>query len=418
MEDTNIPSYFICPISLEIMKDPVTICTGMTFDRESIQKWMFTYNKTVCPITKQDLTSFTITPNSNLLRLIQSWHLQNTSPSSSSKSAEDDEKCLQDTLAGILEEIKQPQVKVRSLRKMKSLIQENYDTTTGRNYPLGDDNLFPLVASLLNLPSTSAVSISGDDHETLTTIVSTLCLLKPSDETLKKVSENGDGFLIRSLCSIMVQYTSNLQVRIQAVTLLKSIFKVVDDAYKEGIEAEFFESITDILKDQNTKHGSMAALSILREVLPCGKNKELAIKGGSVPVLVELLAESSENRVCEMMLAVLEKLCRKAEGREAFLAHPMGIAAVLSKILRVSHVGNDKAISLFTWVFKSCKSGCVAQEFIEMGGVAKIRLVTEGGCSAKTRDKAKEILGFHLKTWNSSPCFPSSLRANYIVSSP
>ena len=35
---TDIPKEFICPISLEIMKDPVIMSDGQTYDRESITK--------------------------------------------------------------------------------------------------------------------------------------------------------------------------------------------------------------------------------------------------------------------------------------------------------------------------------------------------------------------------------------------
>ncbi|KAL6538746.1 U-box domain-containing protein 30 [Orobanche gracilis] len=30
---SEIPSVFICPISLEPMDDPVTLCTGQTYER-------------------------------------------------------------------------------------------------------------------------------------------------------------------------------------------------------------------------------------------------------------------------------------------------------------------------------------------------------------------------------------------------
>ncbi|KAF2324909.1 hypothetical protein GH714_021193 [Hevea brasiliensis] len=379
------------------MKDPVTISTGMTFDRESIQKWLFSYNHITCPITKQPLSDFSLIPNSNLRRLIQSWQLQNPS---SLKSV--DQKSKHDAwfpLTVLLEEIKQPHLQVKSLRKIKTLIQDNYGN---RTFCMGDDVLFSSVASLI---AKSELAAGHDSSIIINEAVSVLCLLKPSDETLKMVSQNGNGLLIGSLCTIMTKYLHN-QARIQAALLLKSIFKVVDEIYKTGLEAEFFESITEILKDQNSKYGSMAVLTILMEVLPFGKNREKAIKGGSIPVLVELLAENTEMRTCEMMLVVLEKLCKKAEGRAAFLAHPIGLAAVLSKILRVSHVGNDKAITSLLWIFRFCKSSEVAQEFMEVGGVAKLFMLVQSGCDSTTKDKVREILGFHKNTWSKSPCFP------------
>ncbi|RVW73230.1 E3 ubiquitin-protein ligase PUB23 [Vitis vinifera] len=47
--------FSLCPISLEIMKDPVTVSTGITYDRESIEKWLFSGKNNTCPATKQSV---------------------------------------------------------------------------------------------------------------------------------------------------------------------------------------------------------------------------------------------------------------------------------------------------------------------------------------------------------------------------
>ncbi|WJX88643.1 hypothetical protein P8452_70711 [Trifolium repens] len=44
------PEDFRCPISLELMTEPVTVSTGQTYDRVSIQKWLKSGN-TTCPKT-------------------------------------------------------------------------------------------------------------------------------------------------------------------------------------------------------------------------------------------------------------------------------------------------------------------------------------------------------------------------------
>lgn len=47
-----VPSFFRCPISLDLMKSPVSLCTGVTYDRSSIQRWLDGGNNT-CPATMQ-----------------------------------------------------------------------------------------------------------------------------------------------------------------------------------------------------------------------------------------------------------------------------------------------------------------------------------------------------------------------------
>lgn len=68
----QVPWYFRCPISLELMRDPVTVSTGQTYDRASIESWVATGN-TTCPVTRAALADFTLIPNHTLRRLIQEW---------------------------------------------------------------------------------------------------------------------------------------------------------------------------------------------------------------------------------------------------------------------------------------------------------------------------------------------------------
>lgn len=61
---------FRCPISLEFMKDPVTVSTGQTYDRSSITKWLAAGHRT-CPVTGAPLLTTDFVPNSNLQKLIR-----------------------------------------------------------------------------------------------------------------------------------------------------------------------------------------------------------------------------------------------------------------------------------------------------------------------------------------------------------
>ena len=46
------PHEFICPLTHEIMSDPVTLLTGMTYDRHSIKNWI-DLGHTTCPMTQK-----------------------------------------------------------------------------------------------------------------------------------------------------------------------------------------------------------------------------------------------------------------------------------------------------------------------------------------------------------------------------
>ncbi|KAF3446896.1 hypothetical protein FNV43_RR12076 [Rhamnella rubrinervis] len=67
-----IPHEFLCPITLEIMTDPVIVASGQTYERESIEKW-FESNHRTCPKTRQTLVHLSVAPNYALKNLILRW---------------------------------------------------------------------------------------------------------------------------------------------------------------------------------------------------------------------------------------------------------------------------------------------------------------------------------------------------------
>jgi hypothetical protein len=70
------PEDFRCPISLELMTEPVTVSTGQTYDRVSIQKWLKSGN-TTCPKTGENLKNTELVPNTTLKKLIQQFCFDN-----------------------------------------------------------------------------------------------------------------------------------------------------------------------------------------------------------------------------------------------------------------------------------------------------------------------------------------------------
>lgn len=67
-----IPPDFCCPLSLELMTDPVIVASGQTYERAFIQKWI-DLGLTVCPKTRQTLSHTTLIPNYTVKALIANW---------------------------------------------------------------------------------------------------------------------------------------------------------------------------------------------------------------------------------------------------------------------------------------------------------------------------------------------------------
>ncbi|KAF5464026.1 hypothetical protein F2P56_014140 [Juglans regia] len=70
------PEEFKCPISSRLMRDPVVIASGQTFERMNIQKW-FDGGNEICPKTKIKLAHLSLTPNTAMKDLITKWCMAN-----------------------------------------------------------------------------------------------------------------------------------------------------------------------------------------------------------------------------------------------------------------------------------------------------------------------------------------------------
>ncbi|XP_015187428.1 PREDICTED: WD repeat, SAM and U-box domain-containing protein 1 isoform X1 [Polistes dominula] len=68
-DETEIPHEFLCPITHEIMKEPVQCSDGFTYERAAINEW-FLCGKYTSPMTNEPLHDTTFTPNINLRNAI------------------------------------------------------------------------------------------------------------------------------------------------------------------------------------------------------------------------------------------------------------------------------------------------------------------------------------------------------------
>lgn len=68
---SDIPKEFICPITLCIMKDPVLMPDGQTYERSAIEKHLQV--SPLSPLTKQPLDMKDATPNYALKSLIENY---------------------------------------------------------------------------------------------------------------------------------------------------------------------------------------------------------------------------------------------------------------------------------------------------------------------------------------------------------
>lgn len=70
---SSIPKDFMCPLTRQLFKDPVTLETGQTFERAAIREWFDQGNRT-CPVTGRELKYLSVpVVNFVLKHLIDAW---------------------------------------------------------------------------------------------------------------------------------------------------------------------------------------------------------------------------------------------------------------------------------------------------------------------------------------------------------
>ncbi|KAI4322484.1 hypothetical protein L6164_022174 [Bauhinia variegata] len=402
MDEIEVPPHFLCPISLQLMRDPVTISTGITYDRENIERWLFSCKNSSCPVTKQSLSDTDLTPNHVLRRLIQAWCTLNASRGieriPTPKPPVDKTQIIR-----ILSEAKRfPDEQLKCLRRLRSIA---FESERNKSCLESAGAIEFLASSLKNSEEDSTLQTEAE------AAIEVLFHLNPSEIHFKSLMSNEGIQFVESLAQILK--LGNYQSRAYGTMLLKSAFEAADPTQLTSVRSELFVEIMRVLRDQISQQATKAALKLLVELCPWGRNRIKAVEGGAVLVLIELLLDSSERRTCELMLIALDQLCGCAEGRAELLKHGAGVAIVSKKILRVSHVASDRGVRILTSICRYSGTNKVLQEMLQVGAVSKLCLVLQVNGNLKTKERAKEMLKLHSRVWKNSPCMPLPLLYSY-----
>ncbi|MFS8008893.1 putative U box domain, armadillo-like helical, Zinc finger, RING/FYVE/PHD-type [Helianthus anomalus] len=403
----EIPSFFVCPISLEIMKDPVTLSTGITYDRESIEKWLSNKKNVTCPITKQVLTDIDLTPNHTLRRLIQSWCTINA-PFGFERFPTPRLPVSKPQILKLLQDLKTPNLQMKSLKRLKTIVLESDMNKRSVEAVGAAEYLADVIAN----PNSTHMTSSSSAGEFSDEAVSILYHLHMSQTGLKALfGRNGE--FIEALTRTM-QRTDNDESRTYAVLLLKSMMEVVEPVQVMSLNPHFFTELTRILVNQISQKTTKAAIKLLIGVCPWGRNRVKTVEAGAVPVLVDILLDNTEKRIIEMVLMLLHQLCLCADGRSELLKHGAGLAVVSKKIFRVSAVASERAVRILHLIAKFSGNASVLQEMLQLGVVGKLCFLLQVDyCGSNTSEKAREILKMHSRVWKNSSCIPYNLVSSY-----
>ncbi|XWS59378.1 hypothetical protein CRYUN_Cryun08bG0116700 [Craigia yunnanensis] len=407
MDDIEVPKYFICPISLQIMKDPVTTITGITYDRESIEQWLLKGKNTSCPVTQQPLSRhFDLTPNHTLRRLIQAWCTENASLGvdriPTPKPSIDKFHFLK-----LVKELQHPDSKMKALRELELFAANN---ERNRKYMVEAGVPKAMLSFIVKC-------FKEDCVNGLEEALSVLFYIRiPAAEAKLFPKENHQ--IINSLLWILgCEFKTQLLVQTHVVLVLKTIIEAASSILLERLEPQFFEMIVGVLKQGTcwvTQQGMNSALHVLLNACPWGRNRLMMVESGAVSSLIELELGSPEKKTTELILGILFHLCSCADGRAEFLSHKGGLAVVTKRITRVSPAADDRAVLILSLISKFSATNLVVHEMLDVGTVTKLCKLLQVDCATYLKEKAMEILRSHSDQWQKFPCIKKISLTRYI----
>ncbi|MCL7028320.1 hypothetical protein MKW94_015096 [Papaver nudicaule] len=397
----DIPTYFICPISLDIMKDPVTLASGITYDRESIEQWLSSSSdssSSYCPVTKLPLHRDTdLTPNHTLRRLIQAWCTSNgvermPTPKSPLNKGH---------VHKLIEELSIPRLQLKSLTKLAVLASES----DKNRKCMVEAGLTKAVVSFIlktSAKKTCVMMVNSGFEEALSILHQILRVTNDEFSVLLMENQEFIDLLIGVLRDIPKD--NNDLVRTHAVSILKATIEVSSIGILQKLNLDFFKTIVDIVRERVSHQATKCALHILFESCQWSQNKLKIIEAGAVLELIELELTTPEKRMTELIFGILASVCSCADGRAKFLEHAGGIALISKRMIRVSPLLDDFAIKILDSICKFSATSQVLQEMLNVGGVSKLCMVLQADNAVQVKDMAKSVLKLHSSFWSSSPC--------------
>ncbi|CAN7091239.1 unnamed protein product [Brassica rapa subsp. narinosa] len=294
-----LPHEFLCPITLEIMQDPVIIATGQTYEKEGIQKWFDAGHKT-CPKTGQTLDHLSLAPNYALKNIILQWCEKNNfkiPEKETSLHSENDSEEQKDEVSLLVEALSSSQLEEQraSVKQMRLLAKENPENRV----LIANAGAIPLLVQLLSYPD------SGIQENAVTTLLNLSI-----DETNKKlISDEG---AIPDIIEILQNGTR--EARENSAAALFSLSMLDENKVTIGL-SDGIPPLVELLQ-HGTSRGKKDALTALFNLSLNSANKGRAIDAGIVQPLLQLLKDRNLGMIDEA-LSILLLLVSHPEGRQA-----------------------------------------------------------------------------------------------------
>ncbi|XP_047947143.1 U-box domain-containing protein 17-like [Salvia hispanica] len=350
-----IPKDFCCPVSLDLMRDPVIVSTGQTYERSSIARWMQEGHFT-CPKTGQMLVHTKLVANRALRNLIMQWCMANDIPCDLPENSDYPSECAlaasmsraaveatKVTAHLLVEELANgtPRAKAIASMEIRFLAKAGKENRAC----IAELGAIPLLKRLLSSEDKLAQENSVTALLNLSIFDRNKCLIMEVEGCLAAIVE-------------VLRYGHTVEARENAAATLFSLSAVHD--YKKAIAQQEWaiEALAGLLRE-GTERGKKDAVTALFNLSTHNENCSRMIDSGAVAALVEAL--------------VSEVVSEEAAGALALIVRqPLGAAAVASEERAVAGL-----IGMMRWGTPRGKENVVAAllELCRSGGAATMERV-------------------------------------------
>ncbi|KAL9231752.1 hypothetical protein vseg_006938 [Gypsophila vaccaria] len=383
----QIPYHFRCPISLELMTDPVTISTGQTYDRSSIDSWVSTGN-TTCPVTRSPLTDFSLIPNHTLRRLIQDWCVSHRS-FGVERIPTPKQPADASLVRGLLNRVgncnNPVHTRLAALRRVRALARES--------------EMNRVVISALNVREVvvSVLFELGLEDDLRFEALAVSAVFPPSEADCCAIGSDGEK--IRYLVTLLFHPVS-IEVRVNSAAMIESVIAGTKStelrSFISGSD-EVFAGVVGILTHpipypRALKVGvkTLFALSLNKQ------HRHKAVSAGAVDALILRLSELDKCD-CERALATVELLCRIPQGCAAFAAHALTVPLLVKTILKVSDRATEYAAGALLALCSTSEG--LQHEAVNAGVLTQLLLLVQSDCTERAKRKAQMLLKLLRDSW-------------------
>ncbi|CAN4114520.1 unnamed protein product [Withania somnifera] len=371
------------------MKSPVSLCTGVTYDRCSIQRWLDSGNST-CPATMQVLQSKDLVPNHTLQRLIQIW----SDSVRTQHSVTESNRVNSDRKDQIRELIKQ-------------LVN---DFPVHFELEVNSDRLTKLLTfSAESLENLQFVASKAPESDFLAILTSFLVHNPRNFKVMEKIVPLWKMLLLErgSLSEIGKAHdvypailsalrNGSLRLKMEMMKALEFISSNDVDAKSSLSEnSELFSTLLSFSTMNSDWDPKLMEVSI--SCLIClamlRRNRVKVVKAGAVKTVGKALSTvEMGSGLTDKVLRLLELISTCKEGRLELCSDGECVQAIVKKVLKVSNEATEHAVTIL-WSLCCLFRDQRAQESVaKSNGMAKILLLLQSNCSPAVRQMAADLL--------------------------